>query len=76
MDRISAEADLRKTLGTLRYLKGLAAHHLADAQPKAEAGAQPKPDAVSTAPRPDVEEVRGPVKPRHWLGCMRSRMAV
>ena len=45
MDRIGAEADLRRTLGTLRYLKGLSAHHAAAAATKAEPKAEPGPSS-------------------------------
>lgn len=48
MDRIGGEADLRRTLGTLRYLKSLSAHHAAA---KSEPGAKAEPEAA-TAHRP------------------------
>ena len=48
MERIAGEADLRRTLGTLRYLTSLQAEHLAAGR------SQPAP-AASSKPDPDVK---------------------
>ena len=51
MDRIGAEADLRRTLGTLRYLRGLSAQHAAAGRPAAA-------DVVKAdSPRPDAHAI-------------------
>ena len=45
MERIAGEADLRRTLGTLRYLTGLQAEHAAAAtKPAGPSDSKPEPD--------------------------------